>query len=57
MKVENIPAHLTYIFPAADGGREYLTSDQGFDTDFPAGEDRTADSIMMDAYLSMTIQN
>jgi hypothetical protein len=57
MKVENIPVTLTIIFPAHDGGRTYNLSAREFTQEHPLGEDRTADSIMMDAWLSFTLPN
>lgn len=59
MNVENIPpellAALTSPYP---GGSEFgQCRESAFLKVFPQGEDRTADSIMMDAWLSFTLQN
>jgi hypothetical protein len=58
MKVENIPFELTVICPALTGGHQYPVGyDDLFIKEYPMGEDRTTDGIMIESFLSLHIKN
>lgn len=58
MKVENIPPELITVSADIKGGSEFdRVTRSAFEKTFPSGEDRTADSILLDAWLSFTLTN
>lgn len=58
MKADNIPFELTLICPALTGGHQYPAGYEDlFIKEYPTGEDRTTDSIMIKSFLSLKIKN